>query len=60
MKSGLPFALLSESPRARDVWLRQVRTKDRRINEELGRHRFLTRFRKVGSADPRENKGREV
>lgn len=60
MRSGLPFALLSESPRPRDVWLRQVQTKDRRINEELGRHRYLTRFRKVGSEDPRENKEREV
>lgn len=60
MRNGLPFALLSESPRPRDVWLRQAQTKDRRINEELGRHRYLTRFRKVGSSDPRENKEREV
>ena len=54
------LALLSERPRLpRDVWLRTVTTKHRRINDELPRHRYLTRFRKVGSRDPREDKERQ-
>lgn len=61
MADGAFLALLSERPRlARDVWLRTVSTKHRRINDELPRERYLTRFRKVGSKDPRENKKREV
>ncbi len=60
-KSVAFLCLLSERPRpARDEWLRIVRTKHQRINDELPRHRYLTRFRKVGSRDPRENKNREV
>ncbi len=61
MGDAVIFALLSERPRAaRDVWLRTVSTKHKRIGDELPRHRHMTRFRKVGSKDPREDKEREV
>ncbi|KAK3988040.1 hypothetical protein QBC44DRAFT_269911 [Cladorrhinum sp. PSN332] len=55
------LSLMSERVRpSRDIWQRIVSTKHRRINDELPRHRYITRFRKVGSKDPRENKEREV
>ncbi|KAK0744601.1 hypothetical protein B0T21DRAFT_281441 [Apiosordaria backusii] len=61
MREAVSLALLSERPRpSRDVWQRIVSTKHRRINDELPRHRYLTRFRKVGSKDPRERKERQV
>ncbi|KAK4649968.1 hypothetical protein QC762_300980 [Podospora pseudocomata] len=61
MRDVTPLALLSERTRpARDAWRRSVSTKNRRINDELPRHRYLTRFRKVGSKGPRENTDREV
>jgi len=53
--------LLSESPRpTREIWHLSVSNKGRRINDELPRDRYLTRFRRVGTGDPRENKKREV
>ena len=59
--AGAFLALLSEGPRPpRDVWRRIVSKKHRMINDELPRDRYLTRFRKVGSRDPRENKEQEV
>ncbi|KAK4098370.1 hypothetical protein N658DRAFT_561083 [Parathielavia hyrcaniae] len=61
MADGAFLALLSESPRPkRDVWRRIVNSKHRRINDELPRERYLTRFRKVGSRDPRKDKERQV
>ncbi|KAK3899743.1 hypothetical protein C8A05DRAFT_17864 [Staphylotrichum tortipilum] len=60
MKGEALLALLSERPRAREVWLRVVSTKQRRINDKMPRPRHLTRFRKIGSPDPREKQGREV
>ncbi|KAK3899652.1 hypothetical protein C8A05DRAFT_17938 [Staphylotrichum tortipilum] len=53
-------ARLSETPKLRERWRRIVGTKARRINDELPRERHLTRFRKVGSPDPREITDREV
>jgi hypothetical protein len=60
MRDGAVFALLTETPKPRKVWLRIVGSKERRINDEWPRHRYITRFRKVGSLDPRDIEGREV
>ncbi|KAK4680684.1 hypothetical protein QC764_0001280 [Podospora pseudoanserina] len=61
MREAVTMSLLSERTRPpRETWQRLVSTKHLRINDELPRHRYLTRFRKVGSKDPRENKDREV
>ncbi|KAK3309445.1 uncharacterized protein B0T15DRAFT_515521 [Chaetomium strumarium] len=60
MSASAAFSMLTETPEPREAWLRTVRTKHKRINDELPKHRYLTRYRKVGSPDPRENKGREV
>jgi hypothetical protein len=60
MRASAVFSMLTETPDPREAWLRTVRTKHKRINDELPKHRYLTRYRKVGSADPRENEGREV
>jgi hypothetical protein len=54
------LALLSEKPNPREIWRHIVRTKGKRISDELPGHRYVTRFRKVGSRDPRENKDRVV
>ncbi|KAK4236618.1 hypothetical protein C8A03DRAFT_45417 [Achaetomium macrosporum] len=60
MRASAIFSMLTETPEPREAWLRTVRTKHKRINDELPKHRYLTRYRKVGSRDPRENQGREV
>jgi hypothetical protein len=61
MATGAVFALLSEGPRrARDVWRRIMSSKHRRIKDGLPRERYLTRFRKIGSRNLRENKERVV
>ncbi|KAK4140346.1 uncharacterized protein C8A04DRAFT_32162 [Dichotomopilus funicola] len=57
---GGRLGLLSLSPRPRREWEKMVRGKQRRIGDETPRERFITRFRKVGSSDPRENTRREV
>jgi hypothetical protein len=54
------LALLSEKPNPRESWQHIVRTKGKRINDELPGGRYVTRFRKVGSRDPTENKDRVV
>lgn len=54
------LARLSERPKPWELWMRILRNKTRRINEELPRERYLTRFRKVDSPDPREIPDREV
>ncbi|KAK4195488.1 hypothetical protein QBC40DRAFT_20068 [Triangularia verruculosa] len=61
IREAVTLSLLSERTRPpRETWQRLVSTKHRRINDELPRHRYLTRFRKVGSKDPREDKERDV
>ncbi len=54
------LARLNENPKLWDRWLRIVNTKEKRINDELPREMYLTRFRKVGSLDPRQIPDREV
>jgi hypothetical protein len=51
---------LAKKPDHRSMWLRIVRNKGRRINDELPKHKYETRFRIVGSGDPRLKKNRKV
>lgn len=52
---------LRETPRdLRQDWQKMVRGKRRRINIEKPLHLYITRFRMVGSEDPRLREGRSI
>ncbi|KAI1389322.1 uncharacterized protein F4822DRAFT_196893 [Hypoxylon trugodes] len=57
----IPIPKLSEVPKdLRQQWQNIVRGKQRRINLELPKHLYSTRFRMVGSGDPRLRAGRNI
>lgn len=58
--AAIMMTLVQRPVDKRAKWVRSVRNKARRINDELPKDKYETRFRIKGRGDPRLNKNRQV